>query len=311
MMLSKVAERVYWSARYLERVESTARLLSIYDNLLFDLPRSVEISWYNLVVINSMEDVFAERYSLKEERNVIKFFLADTDNYSSIVSSLNALRENVRTTRDVVMSATWELTNELSMFVNENLQQGINRRTRHEFFDHIIKSCQQILGMLFGSMPHDAAWQFMSLGRNLERADMTTRILDAGASAYLQTIEDDQAVNSRQIILGHVLRSLNADQAYRRIVRNTVSPDDVVEFLLEDQSFPRSIAYCHFAIQDSARKLPRSKKVVDDVQYMREILGVDHCRKLNEKLPDYLNRLQVCHINLHKIISETWFPQWD
>ncbi len=98
-MLSKVAERVYWTARYIERVESTARMISIYDKLLFDLPRSVKITWYNLIVINSLESDFSDRYSVRDERNVVKFLIADENNPGSIVSSLTAIRENVRTTR--------------------------------------------------------------------------------------------------------------------------------------------------------------------------------------------------------------------
>ena len=85
-MLSKVAERVYWAARYLERVESTARMLSIYDTLLFDLPRQVNLGWYNLIVINSLEQDFNERYSVQDERNVVKFLVGDDTNPSSIVT---------------------------------------------------------------------------------------------------------------------------------------------------------------------------------------------------------------------------------
>ncbi len=310
-MLSKVAERVYWIARYLERVESTARLVSIYDTLLFDMPRTVEVSWYNLIVINRMEIEFAERYSVKDERNVVKFLLADESNSSSMVSSLNALRENVRTTRDVVMEATWELTNELSMYIDEHIQQGINRRQRHEFLNHVIKSCQQILGMLFGSMPHDAPWQFLSLGRNLERADMTTRILDAGVSAYTQAREDDGAVNSRQIILGHVLRSLNADQAYRRIMRSRVNADEVVTFILENPDFPRAIKFCHHSMQEHAKRLPHSKKLVNELQHLQQLHSAVDVAELNGKLAEHLNWLQICHMNIHNTISETWFPSWD
>ncbi len=309
-MLSKVAERVYWSARYLERIESTARLIHIYDTLLFDLPNSVEISWYNLIVINSLEEEFAERYSVKDERNVVKFMLVDSSS-SSITSSLKSLRENVRTTRDVVLEETWEMTNELSMYVEENIKQGIGRKQRHEFLDHIIKSCQQILGLLFGNMTQGAPWLFLCLGRNLERADMATRILDAGASAYYQLKNDDGAVNTRQIILGHVLRSLNADQAYRRIMRSTVNADAVIEFLLENESFPRSIKFCHNTIQAQAKKLPQSKRLVSEMQHLENVLSAINVVELNAALRDHLNRLQICHINIHKTIDETWFSTWD
>ena len=114
-MLSKVAERIYWTARYLERIESTARLISIYDKLLFDLPRNVQLSWYNLITINSLQKDFSDRYAVQDERNVIKFLIGDESNYSSIISSLKAVRENVRTTRDVIPSDVWYTINELNL----------------------------------------------------------------------------------------------------------------------------------------------------------------------------------------------------
>jgi uncharacterized alpha-E superfamily protein len=111
------------------------------------------------------------------------------------------------------------MINELHLFVVNNLQQGINRSQRFDFLNGVIKSCQQIQGLLMGTMPRDAAWYFMKLGRNIERADMTTRVLDAGVRAQLQVWDDVDAINSQQIIWGKVLRSLGADQSYRRTVR--------------------------------------------------------------------------------------------
>ena len=308
-MLSKVAERVYWIARYLERIENTARLIGVYDNLLFDLPRTVNFGWFNLVLINSAVQDFQERYKIQDERNVVKFILGDAKNSSSVVSSLKMIRENVRTTMDVVPAETWELTNELSIFVNDNIQQGINRSKRHAFLDGIVKGCQQINGLLYGTMPHDAAWDFLRLGRNLERADMTTRILDAGITALLQTQEDETAVNSRQIIWGNVLRSVGADQSYRRTTRSAVNGDNVVYYLLEDSEFPRTIAHCLNALINSAGRLPRSKLVVEHLTDIKENVfdDVDY-EDLGEELRDYLNDLQVELASIHEIISKTWFP---
>ena len=76
-MLSRVAERLFWAGRYLERAENTARLVRVYDELLFDLPRDIKISWYNLIEINSGTEQFEQRYKVKDERNVVKFLLAD------------------------------------------------------------------------------------------------------------------------------------------------------------------------------------------------------------------------------------------
>lgn len=308
-MLSKVAERIYWTARYLERVEATARLVSIYDKLLFDLPRNVNLTWFNLIIINDIEADFLARYSVQDERNVVKFLLGDDTNPSSIVSSLHCVRENVRTTRDVVLEETWELVNELSMYVQDNIQHGINRSKRHEFLEFIIKGCQQILGLLYGNMPHDSAWDFLRLGRNLERADMTTRNLDAGIAAIIELENDDAAVNSRQIIWGTVLRSLNTSQSYRRTTRSAVKGELVVEYLLKNTESPRAVAHCLNALADTASKLPGSKNLMTDLGKMQQkVTKYEAGNNLDESFRDYLNDLQIRLAKVNGVIAETWFP---
>ena len=312
MMLSKVAERVYWIARYMERIESTTRLISIYDKLLFDLPRGVSLSWYNLIRINGSEQTFTERYSVRDERNVVKFILGDTNNPSSLVSSLAAIRENVRTTRDVVLEETWELINELNIYVQGHLQQGINRSKRHEFLENVVKGCQQILGLLYGNMPHDAAWDFLRLGRNLERADMTTRNLDAGVAAIMELDDDDTAVNAQQIIWGNVLRSLNAEQSYRRFMRSSVKGDAVLQYLLENTAFPRSIEHCYSAIIDSCSHLPNSEDLVTQLTRKKnKLFQKTHYQNHGEPLRDYLNDLQIHLGGLHNEFRALWFPKID
>lgn len=307
-MLSKVAERVYWAARYLERVESTARLLTIYDKLLFDLPRRVNLGWYNLIVINSLEQDFNDRYSVRDERNVVKFLLGDESNSSSMVSSLKAVRENIRTTRDVIPPETWEMVNELTLYVQENLPQGINRSNRHEFLDNIIQACQQIVGLWFVNMPRDAAWDMLLLGQNLERADMTSRNLDAGVAAIMQVEDDDFAVNSRQIIWGNVLRSLNAEQPFRRASRSSVKGNLVVNYLITDEYFPRSLYYCITEMAAVASNLPRSREVVAYLKKLqKEIPACAETDELGEQFREMLNTLQVELGGLHDLIGKTWF----
>lgn len=306
-MLSKVAERVYWTARYIERVENTARLVAVYTNLLLDLPKGVNLGWYNLVLLSSLEKSFMERYKVQDERNVVKFLLADDKNPVSVVSALNMVRENVRTTRDVVPLDTWELINELSIFVSENGGKALNRGQRHDCLEGIIRGCQRINGLLYGTMTHDAAWDFLRLGRNLERADMTTRLLDAGCAAILQT-EAEAAVNSRQIIWGNVLRSVGGEQSYRRKLRSAVQGRDVANYLLEDPQFPRTIRHCLAAIADSAAKLPRCEPVntaIKDLQG-RVFKGVNY-EDLGAPMREYLNTLQVELGQLHAVFAKQWF----
>ena len=120
MMLSRVAERIYWTARYLQRVESSARLVNTYTNLLMDLPREVNLTWFNLVILNSGEEAYDARYKVRDERNVVKFTLVDDTNPSSMLVSLDQVRENLRTTRDVIPENAWELINELTSFARDS-----------------------------------------------------------------------------------------------------------------------------------------------------------------------------------------------
>jgi uncharacterized alpha-E superfamily protein len=306
-MLSKLAERLYWTARYIERVENTARLVSVYDNLLFDLPREINISWYNLISLNSAESLFEERYTVCDEHNVLKFLLADDTNPSSMLSALRALRENVRTSRDVLPQETWELVNELHIFAKDNIQQGINRSNRHHFLEQMVKGCQQINGLIVGTMSRDAPWQFLCLGRNLERSDMLTRLLDAGAAALLQTVGDTD-LNVSQVVWGNVLRSSSADMSYRRTMRSAVLDRDVVEFLLEDPHFPRSLAYCLSQIRGAAALLPNGEEVIKRIDKPLALpYDPDGPDALGAPFRDYLNQLQVEFGALHNCFDQSWF----
>ncbi|KAA1171939.1 alpha-E domain-containing protein [Marinobacter salinexigens] len=307
-MLSKVAERLYWAARYMERVENTARLVGVYDKLLFDLPRDVNISWYSLVELNSVADLFSERYQIRSEHNVVKFMLADDSNPSSMLSSLHMLRENIRTSRDVLPVESWEYINELYLYAVNNIRLGINRSKRHEFLDQIVSRCQMLYGLFSSTMSHDAPWQFIKLGRNLERADMTTRIVDAGASALLAA-NGDANINLRKVVWTNVLLSASAYTSYRRSVRLSVAGPYVASYLLEDEYFPRSVASCLTQLRISAGKLPHCDKVVELIKKVDPgSHPIESESDLGLELREFLNDLQIALSHLGNRIAQTWFP---
>jgi len=306
-MLSRVAERIYWSARYIERVENIARLVSVYDNMLYDLPKGVDISWYNLVKINSSTELFHERYKVQDEKNVLKFMLEDDTNPSSILSSLKMLRENIRTTRDVVPQETWELINELDIYARNNIKKGINRSERHSFLNNIIEGCQTINGLLAGTMSRDATWQFVLLGRNVERADMTTRVLDAAVSLMLQP-RDDQNLALGQVLWSKVLKSQGAYLNYRRTVRTSISGAKVAKFLLNDPYFPRTVSFCFNEMLIAVNKLPHGEQVLETVKMLKKLdFEIKNSDDLDIKFRDYLNEIQIGIIQLSGNIAESWF----
>ena len=306
-MLSRVAERLYWSARYLERVENIARLVSVYDDLLFDLPKDIEVSWYNLIEILSGEEFFEQRYKVKDERNVVKFLLADDTNASSMLSSLKMVRENIRTTRDVVPKETWELINELDLYAQKNIKQGINRSERHLFLNTIIEGCQKIIGLFAGAMSRDSGWNFLIMGRYLERADMGTRILDAAVSLMLQS-EPEARIQLGQVTWSKVLKSQSAYLDYRRTVRTSINGAKATTFLMNDPCFPRSLDYCFAQISEAAKKLPRSKSIVTQTNKIFEFkYPLSSSEDLNEDFHNHLNELQIAIIEINHKITENWF----
>ena len=181
-MLSRVAERLYWMARYLERTEMTARLCHAYSQLILDIPKGSYLSWESLIDIVDAEQAFSKRYQLRNERNILKFLIADSDNGSSIRDSVSAARENVRTTRDVLPEELWELANELYLFVDESAEKSLIRKNRFDFLDEVINRCQQINGLIESATSRDHAYTFLKMGRLIERADMTSRTIDTALS---------------------------------------------------------------------------------------------------------------------------------
>lgn len=310
VMLSSVAERVYWLARYLERIENTARLVSVYANLLLDLPSAVDLSWYDLVTINSSEESFDDRYTVRDERNVIKFILSDDTNSGSLYSSLRMARENARTSRDVVPEETWELVNELYLYVKENMHNGINRRYRHEFLNDIVKACQQISGVHANTMNKDAASEFLRLGRSLERADMTSRILEAGASIIISS--EGLAPNFEQLVWANVLRSAGAYQSYRRSVQSAISGDEVAHFLLEGDQFPRSVLFTVERMRRSVKRLPRSDRAIAALDEVKSLVSdYGEYEDCGTEFREHLGELQAKLATLHSCYLQSWFNLGD
>jgi len=306
-MLAKVAERIYWIARYLERIENTARIIDVYDQLLYDLPTEVNISWYSLIELSGLEPEYKSFSDLRLEADVVHFLISDTNNPGSIICNLNMIRENVRTTRDVLPEQTWEQINEFNHYLKTHLADGKNRKSRHSFLKHIVGRCQRLHGLLFSSMSRDNAWQFLSLGRDIERADMATRTVESGATALIVK-NGDASINLHQVVWGHVLRSAEASGSYRKTVQGPVSGDDVTHFLLSDDQFPRSAAFCLRSIQQGATILPRGDKLYEHtLNILMGPLSQSAISRTPVKLREYLDELQVEISELHWIITKLWF----
>jgi uncharacterized alpha-E superfamily protein len=303
-----VAERVYWLARYIERAENTARMVMSFNLVSLDMPKTVTLSWKGLVAVTGTDDIFDEHYQRDDERNCVKFLLADHYNPSSVFSSLKAARENVRTTRDLVPSEAWEIVNELYLVARDNMDAGIGKRGRYQFLSEIVQRCQTLTGLLAGCMSHDPAYDFIRLGRNLERADMTSRQIDVGAIRFLKKASDDPSPYDG-LLWTSILRSQSGFQMYRQHVKRRINGTDVVRFLLQDIPFPRAVAHALRYVQEALERLPRNEVPLRLVmQARRHALGADVDQLISEdRLHDFLDSLQQDIAQIHDAIVDTWF----
>lgn len=305
-MLSRVAERLYWMSRYLERTEDTARVVSAYNHLIMDIPKGAEPGWDIMVQILDAQPHFEQRFRSVNEQNVLKLLVADTKAPCSIPYSIQMVRENVRTTREVLPEETWELVNELSLFAQESAPNSVGRRNRHAFLAEVISRCQTINGLLLSSLSRDHAHSFTKLGRLLECADMATRMIDVGAGDIGERSEQFSTLDP--LLWGALLQGLSAGSAYRREVGPIVDRQAVVNFVFLAPGFPRSVKFCVREIRNELGKLSGSEEALKVVSRLSRRLNRLNKQEMTlAELHPFIDEFQVQLNNLHVAIQDTWF----
>ena len=307
MILSRLAETIYWMARYIERAENTARIIMVNANLLMDLPKGIATGWDPIISITGSTALFNEHYSELSERNVVKFLVTDKINPGSILNSLASARENLRTTRAIVPRGTWESLNDLYYYTDDNKAKGQSRKGRYEYLTQIIRGCQLITGNISGSMSHDQTYEFVRLGRYLERADMITRVLEVRAGNLLPKV-DEGLKPFDDIQWKSVLESLAAYQMYRRHVHVRVKGSAVLGYILQDKEFPRSISYCISDVAQSLRALPNNEAALRTLGRVQRMVNETDISKINrQELDAYMDELQILLGQVHAQLETIYF----
>lgn len=305
-MLSRVANSVYWIARYLERAENTARIVNVNTNLVLDTPRGMSPGWEPLVVITGGEKLFAQHYPEASERNVIRFLLTDANNGVSVLYALTRARDNARTVRDVFPREVWEELNALYLYARDNVQVGLSKRGRYEYVMRVIRGVQQLTGMLAGTMSNNMPYEFIVLGRNLERADMTLRILDVRSGLLLPHAVEHQPLDNIQWV--SVLKSLSAYQMYRQYMGVRVNRETVLRFLLQDRDFPRSVHHCVLRVAAALKRLPRHAPLLARLGKLDEIIGnVDVAGLDPIRLHDFIDVQEGVLAEIGTAIDQVYF----
>ena len=240
-LLSRVADAVYWMARYMERAENIARFIGVNLSLQYDLQLDPENLWQPLIDTSGDTEVFKKRYGVANQDDVIEFLTYDAENPNSIYSSLRSARENARSVRETISSEMWEQINSMYLRIHANRQMP-EPESLLEAFRAIRLGSHLFQGITDATMTHSEAWHFARLGRKLERADKTSRILDVKYFMLLPSLKD-VGTPYDDIHWSAVLKSVSGFEMYRK-KHGRLHPRDIVDFLVLDREFPRSIHYC-------------------------------------------------------------------
>ena len=178
-MLSRIAESLFWLARYIERAEDTARILDVnYHMMLEQSPQSYQLRWEPLIIMAGEEERFRKWYDKSDAENVFEFLAFRQDNPSSIVQCIAQARENARTIRDCISREMWEDINGLYHMISHFNPQDEIAAGPHRFCDKVKFGAHRFHGVTDATLPHDEGWQFLRVGWSLERAEMTARLVD-------------------------------------------------------------------------------------------------------------------------------------
>ena len=306
-MLSRVANHIYWMERYLERAENTARLIQVNTHLLLDLPRNVTLGWEPIIDMLSFREVFYDLYKEADEKSVIKFMVTDTANPGSIINCLAAVRENARIIREIIPSEAWEQINNLYIAAKADGQSVLTRRHRFNCLHRIIVANQTITGLLGGTMLRGEGYAFLRLGRHLERTDMTSRIIDVRSASLLPDLSPEQSAFENIQWMG-VLKSLTAYQMYRQEMRIRINRADVLEFLINNKQFPRSLQHGLMQIGKCLLELPNSESILQHVESLSdELQQLDTHELTQDRLHEVIDDIQVGVVKLHQAIDNQYF----
>lgn len=310
-LLARYADCTFWLARYIERVENLARILDVNETFSRD-SRGTQ-NWLSIVQLFSDQPNFLARHQEATAEEVLHFYVQDTANPTSIVSGIASARENARTLRPLISTEMWV---QLNMFHNrlgalaaEELSPG----RRNRFFAMVKEACQTHTGITEGTLHRDQVWYFYQIGRYVERADQTTRLLDMKYHLLLPKPSDvGSPIDASQ--WNALLRSAAGYHAYRRLHAGGITPAQVAGFLLLNRRFPRSVYLCIRQIEMLLAEMKaryalrggnEAAEVLDGLRALLSTLGIGEI--LKQGLHEFLDLVQLRLIALSRHLSTAFF----
>jgi uncharacterized alpha-E superfamily protein len=254
-VISRVADHCFWFGRYLDRAESTARLLQATRSLVFDADIPLTHCWQPLVIVSGEYPRFLERLGSDQAGNgeaVQHYMTWDIDSQVSLRRSVHGARDSARVIRDVLSTDAWEEINELHLWLGSGEAADLYQENREQFYRRVRKATQLVLGLIRSTMLHDTPMSFLWLGAMLERAGQTARTLDMHHHTMVREGSSEEPGGIVEVALWlSLLKACSGQEAFLKRHQGRVSARAVVSFLLFDRQFPRSLRYC----LSSGRKL--------------------------------------------------------
>ena len=318
-MLSRVADAIYWASRYVERAENVARFIDVSLNLMLESSAHTESDWLSLVLTTGDQEFFEKKYGRASAESVTQFLTFDEEYSNSILSSVSRARENARSVREIISREMWQELNEFYLMVLQTAGPKVPPEDLIDFCARVKRAGIYFEGVTNATLSRGEAFHFAQIGRMLERADKTSRILDvkyfllspassgSPAQGQSQSQSQSQSPSSQsqsQSQNGHgdevgwntLLNSTSALQMYRQIWHVT-TPQAVSQYLLLDRHFPRSILACVRGAQESLPSI--SGTPMGSFEHESErLLG-----RLRSEL-DYAKIEEIMEQGLHQYIDD-------
>lgn len=318
-MLSRVADSLYWMSRYIERAENTARLLDVNLQLMLDFEglddSALTGHWEPILNSSGNSELFHELYSTPNSRAVTEFLTFNPENPNSILSCINIARENARMVRDQISAEMWEIINDIYHKLRNRSAESIWQEGPYQFYEDLKSDSLLFQGYAEATFTHDQGYKFLQVGKYLERADQTSRIIDIKHHMTLPDPDDrGGAVDIAQWMA--VLRACSAFEAYHHRYAVDVQPRNVAEFLILSPNFPRSIRFCLSALDYHMRSITSTAEGQFSNQAEQlsgrirsEIIYTTIEEVMDHGLNPWLDRFQKKLIQLNNAILECYVYQ--
>lgn len=310
-MLSRVAFNLYWMQRYRERAENIARLIEVNHILGIDLPDS-NTQWKPILEVNNLLETYLNQYPEINSSNVMSFMTFNENNPSSIFNCVMKARENARSIREIISSEMWHELNTLYLFILKEKPHRDLSQDPYFFYNRIKRQSQLFTGMEESTLSRNKSWLFSTVATLLERADMSSRIIDMKyfillpSLHYIGTPYDD-------IQWSALLKSASALEMYRK-QEHWINPESVIDFLILNKEFPRSIYYCLEKSLSIMKKIdPKNlnSKSINPINKLESIiLNLDPLEApmiISSGLHEFLDEIQNQIKQVHEEFSEAYF----